>query len=98
MEIKFSDQAYVDLKWFDIYFSEVFPDGKVKAYNNFEHSLILLSEFPEIGKLEEGDNVREYQIKHTVFSLVYELRDDLIIILSVWDTRKNPENRNLFNI
>lgn len=62
-----------------------------KLYIRINKSIILLVRNPHLGKKTEDPSVRilitgDYQI-------IYELFDKLILIIMVWDTRRNPEDK-----
>lgn len=54
-------------------------------------SLDLISLYPYLGKLTDiGSTVRVKSIKH--FDLFYKISDNEIIVLSIWDTHRNPDD------
>lgn len=62
----------------------------LKLHRKIQTEVKLLLLQPSIGKKTTMINVRGFLIEN--YLLYYELKDDKIIILSVWDTRKNPDN------
>ena len=53
----------------------------------------LLSEFPDIGAAEiKGKNLRGFQLTKQT-RVFYRLKDDQIIILTLFDTRQDPKKR-----
>jgi plasmid stabilization system protein ParE len=55
--------------------------------------LDLLSEFPEIGTVENKDlNIRGFVIVKQL-TIFYQLQDSKIIILSFYDNRQKPKNK-----
>lgn len=54
---------------------------------------ILLKEFPEIGTLEvPGKQIRGFQLTRQT-RVFYRLKDDRIIILTLFDSRQDPNRR-----
>ncbi|RYD80719.1 MAG: type II toxin-antitoxin system RelE/ParE family toxin, partial [Sphingobacteriales bacterium] len=53
------------------------------------------AEHPNIGKQTSDSNVRFKVVRE--YLLFYEISEDEIIILTVWDNRQNPENLALKN-
>jgi addiction module RelE/StbE family toxin len=62
----------------------------IKLDDLFIESLKLLSLFPFAGKPTRVANVRMKIIKKYV--LVYQVTDNEIIVLRLWDSRQNPQN------
>lgn len=58
----------------------------------FEQNIELLSKFPLIGTRTQIENVRVKIIKK--YLIIYRLNEKTIYILSIWDSRKNPEDLN----
>jgi plasmid stabilization system protein ParE len=55
--------------------------------------LDLLSEFPEIGTVENKDlNIRGFVIVKQL-TIFYQIRDSKIIILNFYDNRQKPKNK-----
>lgn len=75
-----------------------FKRNRSKSYTKklnrlFLEAINLIKEYPEIGKPTNLDNVRAKIIRDYI--MFYEINDDVLFILSIWDTRQNPENLNL---
>ena len=72
--------------------------NKSKAYSSklyalFQLALKLIVKHPEIGKPTQVEKVR---VKVALSALiVYEITDNSIIVLSLWDTRQNPNKLNI---
>lgn len=61
----------------------------VKDVYNF---LDILSEFPEIGTIENKElNIRGIVVRKQL-TLFYQIRNDEVIFLNFYDNRQNPEN------
>jgi|SRR5690606_9496611 len=61
-----------------------------KLNNLFQNNIRLLAEFPDLGTETDIPNVR-VRVVH-VYLIFYEVVEDEIWILSIWDGRRNPEN------
>ena len=61
----------------------------LKLHRKIQTELNLLIKQPYIGKKTNEINVRGLLIENYI--LFYELNDKAIVILSVWDTRQNPD-------
>lgn len=64
-----------------------------KLYKKIQIELKNLLLHPEIGKKTDAVNVRGLLIEN--YYLFYEVNAKHIVILSVWDTRQNPESLKL---
>lgn len=60
-----------------------------KLYHLFKESVQLIAEHPEIGKPTDLTDVRIKVIRD--YFLIYEDRVDRIEILTIWDSRRNPD-------
>ncbi|MEC7754281.1 MULTISPECIES: type II toxin-antitoxin system RelE/ParE family toxin [Roseivirga] len=75
-----------------------FKRNKSKTYSRklnrlFKEAINLIIDYPEIGKRTDLENVRAKIIRDYI--MFYEINDDELFILSIWDTRQNPENLKL---
>lgn len=61
----------------------------LKLHRKIQTELNLLIKQPYIGKKTNEINVRGLLVENYI--LFYELNDNVIVILSVWDTRQNPD-------
>ncbi|QBN18373.1 type II toxin-antitoxin system RelE/ParE family toxin [Flavobacterium nackdongense] len=89
--IVWSSSAKLQLKTIFEYFNF---RNKSKLYSRKLNSLIqtelkTLLQQPNIGKKTDSINVRGLLIEN--YYVFYEINETHIIILSVWDTRQNPE-------
>lgn len=58
----------------------------------FKEAVILISKFPEVGRLTDIENVRVRLVKD--YMIVYETSSNNIYILLIWDGRRNPDKFN----
>lgn len=61
----------------------------IKLAQLFKDSVKIISEFPQIGKLTDDINVRIKIVKD--YYILYEETNTQIHILTLWDSRQNPE-------
>ncbi len=59
----------------------------------FAKTANLLSEFPNLGVMTNYKDIKVKTIKE--YQLFYKIQDDSIVIITEWDSRRNPEKRNL---
>lgn len=69
--------------------------NKSKAFSTklnrlFKHDLTLVCNFPFIGKPTNKPNIRIKIIRE--YLIVYEIHTEKIVVLRVWDTRRNPKD------
>lgn len=57
----------------------------------FKKAVKLIAEYPEIGKSTDDKNARIKIVRD--YLIIYEVDDrDFLIILTIWDSRKNPKS------
>lgn len=56
----------------------------------FNKSIELISNHPSIGRLTQIENIKFKVVKD--YLIIYEDSPELIIILTIWDSRRNPED------
>lgn len=61
----------------------------IKLDHIFKDSIKIISEFPQIGKLTDAFNVRIKIVKN--YYILYEVTNTKILILTIWDSRQDPE-------
>lgn len=69
--------------------------NKSRVYSNklnilFNNALDQISLLYEIGKPTELQNIRLKIVSH--FEVIYQVSDNKITILDIWDTRQNPQD------
>lgn len=60
----------------------------------FNTELNLISNFPYIGRATLTENVRIKVVGH--YYLIYEINEDCIVVLRIWDSRQNPIKLRIF--
>jgi plasmid stabilization system protein ParE len=68
--------------------------NKSKAYSKklnvlFNEAIQLIKDFPTIGRLTDISNVRRFVVRD--YLILYKVAADAIYILSIWDTRQDPD-------
>ncbi|WP_276501034.1 type II toxin-antitoxin system RelE/ParE family toxin [Terrimonas pollutisoli] len=56
----------------------------------FKKAVKLICAHPQIGRKTDVENVRVKLVRD--YLLFYEETDDAIVVLSVWDNRRNPDD------
>ena len=56
----------------------------------FIHAVLFISEFPTVGKLTHDKHARIKIVRN--YLIIYEIHDSVIIILTIFDSRRNPIN------
>lgn len=65
-------------------------DSYSKKLNQlFKESVKLIADFPQIGKPTDDINTRIKFVKD--YLIIYEETDTQILILTIWDSRQDPE-------
>lgn len=92
--IYWSKKADEKLDQILVYLEDEWGENVTRAFvRKIYDFLDILSEFPEIGTLENAErNIRGFVIvkQLTVF---YKIKDDKIILLNFFDNRQNPKRK-----
>lgn len=69
--------------------------NKSKAFSTklnslFNQGLSLVCKYPHIGKPTNKPNIRIKIVRE--YFLVYEIYEDKIVVLRIWDSRRNPKD------
>ncbi len=92
MELRWSPRAIRDLQQIRLYISEHDPKAAQKVAKTIKHTVHLLLEYPQLGVQTRVEGVYEKQVPNLPFLIPYRLRNDVIEILAVFDTRQiKPE-------
>lgn len=67
----------------------------IKLNSEINKSIRLLSRNPSLGIQTNYDSVRTF-IKGD-YQIIYEIFDQLILIVMIWDCRRNPEDKVIGN-
>ena len=62
----------------------------IKLNKLFEDSVDLLSKFPLIGVKSNLENIRIKLVRD--YRIAYKINDETIEILTIWDSRQNPND------
>ena len=100
LQVKYLETSEPGLLWLRNYYRQ-------NAQLNFDNAVAsllqaeqVLAEFPMSGeRFEDYDDVREYHISNTAFSLLYTVARETIWIIDVRDTRgmRSADTLNAFN-
>jgi plasmid stabilization system protein ParE len=66
-----------------------------KLYTKITKSIIQISKNPKIGIQTDYDSVRSYISGD--YQIIYEVFNQLILIIMIWDCRRNPEDKKIQN-
>jgi len=90
--IVWSNVSEIQLKEILTFFTQRNKSGQYsrKLYRKFKAELKTAAKNPELGIQTKLDKIRGLIIEDYI--LFYEILEDKIIILKVWDCRQNPEN------
>ncbi|MBW6479741.1 MAG: type II toxin-antitoxin system RelE/ParE family toxin [Bacteroidales bacterium] len=62
-----------------------------KLYINFQKRIKLLSHNPFLGVRTDFETVRVLITDN--YQIIYEIFEDFILIILIWDSRRNPEDK-----
>ncbi|MDB4582446.1 type II toxin-antitoxin system RelE/ParE family toxin [Draconibacterium sp.] len=65
----------------------------IKLNNRFDKSLQLIAKYPNIGTETDYDSVRALITGD--FQIIYEVFDQLILVIMLWDCRRNPDDKKI---
>jgi len=81
--------AIEDLQQLRNYIAQFNPEAAKDVADKIKKSLNMLSEQPHMGHPAEDDDVLEWHIPTTNYSLPYQVVDNTVQILRVFDERQN---------
>ncbi len=78
------------------YLNEDFSEGITKSFVRKVYDFLdILSEFPEIGSIENRERgIRGFTIVKNI-NVFYRVEDKTIFLLDFFDNRQNPKKKNL---
>jgi plasmid stabilization system protein ParE len=97
LEIIWAPRALENFHDVIAYLEENWPEQVIKDFvRRTEKILALIAENPQIFRqISEYSSLREAVItKHNL--LIYKVRQDQIVLLSLFDTRQHPKKKRLF--
>jgi plasmid stabilization system protein ParE len=90
MRLIYLKTAAADLRWFKHYYINVFPEGRMKADQQFLATQKLLKANPYIGQPSDfAEGTREHHVPRTPFAFVYRVVEDRVEVLRVVDGRSD---------
>lgn len=89
-QIIWTDEAQQDRRHIFSYWNKrIKSNGYSKKLNKqFKDSLLILCDFPFIGRPTQKLDVRSKIVRDYI--IIYEISHMEIIVLRIWDTRQNP--------
>lgn len=100
MEIRYLKTSELGFRWFRTYYRKNPQLNIRKAVSSLENAESVLGLNPEAGKrFEAYEEVREYTILGTAFSLLYTIFNDTIWVIDICDQRgfRSAEALRKFN-
>ncbi len=61
----------------------------IKLNRLIKETIEHISLFPDVGRMTDMENIRIKLIKD--YLIIYEVSEDFIFILLIWDSRRNPD-------
>jgi len=61
----------------------------IKLNNLFMNAVNLISVYPEMGYPTKNKNTRIKIVRN--YQIIYDITKDYILILTIWDSRRNPK-------
>ncbi|MCX6257782.1 MAG: type II toxin-antitoxin system RelE/ParE family toxin [Bacteroidia bacterium] len=94
LDIFWSKQAAERFDSIIEYLDDIWGEHSVSLFVKKVHDFLkILSEFPEIGSLEnKGLNIRGFVIIKQI-TIFYQIRDKKIILLNFYDNRQKPSRK-----
>ena len=94
-EVVWTKVSEIQLKEILAFFTQRNKSGQYsrKLYRKFKAELKTAAKNPELGIPTKLNQIRGLIIEDYI--LFYEILEDRIIILKVWDCRQNPDNLNI---
>jgi plasmid stabilization system protein ParE len=91
MRIVYLISAEEDFRWMNNFYTHHFPEGGKKAWQRYQKSLGLIALNPAIGRPYGKSPRRRHHVPNTSFVIYYQVNDDKLEIVRIWDTRRNIE-------
>lgn len=92
MQIKFTKQAFADI---DVIYEHIAVDSVATAKKiilHIEQTVDYIGDFPEMGRKSIVKNVREMVVPHSPLSIIYEIKDDTLYILTIFHSARDRRN------
>ncbi len=90
-------RAILDLRWFNIYHEDTFPEGAQKAVERFWKCVSLLCAHPGMGRSAGASTRRRFAVPRTRFTIVYSVKEDALIMVRILDQRSETYLEDLFD-
>ncbi len=91
MNLVFLESTKPDLDWFRTYYEKIFPEGAAAARRHYVKAIDNIVFSPYIGQPVGMDGLRKFSVRKTPFAVVYQVFEDRIEIVRIWDQRADPE-------
>lgn len=87
MKLRWTPRAIADLEEISDYLAPVHPKAWEQLLDRVEHIADVLLDFPLMGKSGLVPGTREFVLAGTPYILVFQLKGDAVVIVSVRDGR-----------
>jgi len=93
--VVWTKNSEVQLKAILIFFNKrnKSPEYSKKLYMQFKSKLKIVADKPELGIQTKIENIRGLIVGDYI--LFYEIQNDRILVLKVWDCRQNPDKLDI---
>lgn len=91
MKLVFLPSTESDLAWFRTYYGRVFTEGAAAAHRHFAKAIDNITDSPYIGHSIGLEGIRKLSVPKTPFAVFYQVVEDRIEIIRIWDQRADPE-------
>ena len=91
MKVVLSEEAERDLAEIDVWWQEHRQDAPDKFADEFigaRHEIVRKPLIPKVYAVRKGIAIRRWLMTETVKHLYYTVEDDTVIILRIWDPRR----------
>jgi toxin ParE1/3/4 len=89
MRLRYSAEARRQIEAIGAYIAQDNPAAAKRVVARIKEAARLLSKFRRIGRVGRAAGTREWVLSKMPYRIVYELRDDEIMILNVFHTSQN---------
>lgn len=95
MQIKFTKKALADI---DVIYEYIAIDSVTtakKVISRIEQTVDYVGDYPEMGHQSIVKNVREMVVPHSPLSIIYEIKDDVLYILTIFHSARDRRSSRL---
>jgi toxin ParE1/3/4 len=90
LEIKLTTTAKTDLREINRYLVAHFPTKSESTYNAIIKNCELLTQYPQMGRLNEITSARELKVTNLPYYIIYKETAKTLVIYRIYHTSRNP--------